>query len=316
MNTAIHTSMTALEWVMLVALSLLWGGSFLFVAVAVAELPHFTIVLIRVGFAAAILWLIVRVTGLEMPVSAGLWPAFFAMGVINNLIPFSLIVWGQTHIASGLASILNATTPLFTVIVAHYLTTDERMTGTRVFAVIVGLAGVTVMMGPAAIEGVGANVLAQAAVLGAALSYAFAGIYGRRFRRLGVPPLLTATGQVTASAILLAPAALIIDRPWTLPMPGLDTWAALIGLAALSTALAYILYFRILATAGATNLLLVTFLIPVSAIFLGAVILGERLDLEHFIGMALIGIGLAAIDGRVGKKAGALVRGVVSKFST
>ena len=316
MNTAIHTSMTALEWVMLVALSLLWGGSFFFVGVAVAELPPLTIVLIRVGFAAAILWMIVRVIGLEMPETLGLWPAFFAMGVLNNLIPFSLIVCGQTHIASGLASILNATTPLFTVIVAHYFTTDERMTGNRVFAVIVGLAGVTVMMGPAAIEGIGANVLAQAAVLGAALSYAFAGIYGRRFRRLGVPPLLTATGQVTASAILLAPVTLIIDRPWALPMPGLDTWAALIGLAALSTALAYILYFRILATAGATNLLLVTFLIPVSAIFLGAVILGERLNTEHFIGMALIGIGLAATDGRLGKLARALVHGVVSKFST
>ena len=316
MNTAIHTSMTALEWVMLVALSLLWGGSFFFVGVAVAELPPLTIVLIRVGFAAAILWMIVRVIGLEMPETLGLWPAFFAMGVLNNLIPFSLIVCGQTHIASGLASILNATTPLFTVIVAHYFTTDERLTGNRVFAVIVGLAGVTVMMGPAAIEGIGANVLAQAAVLGAALSYAFAGIYGRRFRRLGVPPLLTATGQVTASAILLAPVTLIIDRPWALPMPGLDTWAALIGLAALSTALAYILYFRILATAGATNLLLVTFLIPVSAIFLGAVILGERLNTEHFIGMALIGIGLAATDGRLGKIARALVHGVVSKFST
>lgn len=316
MNTAIHTSMTALEWVMLVALSLLWGGSFFFVGVAVAELPPLTIVLIRVGFATAILWMIVRVIGLEMPETLGLWPAFFAMGVLNNLIPFSLIVWGQTHIASGLASILNATTPLFTVIVAHYFTTDERLTRNRVFAVIVGLAGVTVMMGPAAIEGIGANVLAQAAVLGAASSYAFAGIYGRRFRRLGVPPLLTATGQVTASAILLAPVTLIIDRPWALPMPGLDTWAALIGLAALSTALAYILYFRILATAGATNLLLVTFLIPVSAIFLGAVILGERLNTEHFIGMALIGIGLAATDGRLGKLARALVHGVVSKFST
>ena len=316
MNTAIHTSMTPLEWAMLLALSLLWGGSFFFVGVAIVDLPPFTIVLIRVGLAAAILWLIVKVIGLEMPAIAGLWPAFFAMGMLNNLIPFSLIVWGQTHIASGLASILNATTPLFTVIVAHYFTTDERMTGTRVFAVIVGLAGVTVMMGPAAMEGIGTNVVAQAAVLGAALSYAFAGIYGRRFARLGVPPLLTATGQVTASAILLTPVTLIIDQPWALPMPGLDTWAALIGLAALSTALAYILYFRILSTAGATNLLLVTFLIPVSAIFLGAVILGERLDPEHFIGMALIGIGLAAIDGRLGKKVRALVRGVVSKAST
>ena len=184
------------------------------------------------------------------------------------------------------------------------------------FGVLAGLSGVAVMMGPAAIEGIGANLLAQAAVLAAALSYAFAGIYGRRFKRLGVPPLLTATGQVTASAILLAPVTLIVDRPWTLAMPGLDTWAALIGLAVLSTALAYVLYFRILATAGATNLLLVTFLIPVSAIFLGAAILGERLDPEHFIGMALIGVGLAAIDGRLGKKLGWRLRSMISKRPT
>ena len=212
-----------------------------------------------------------------------------------------------------MASILNATTPLFTVIVAHGLTSDERMTGARLFGVIAGLAGVVAMMGPAALEGIETNVLAQAAVLAAALSYAFAGIYGRRFKRLGVPPLLTATGQVTASTILLAPMALMVDQPWTLPMPGLDTWAALIGLAALSTALAYILYFRILATAGAINLLLVTFLIPVSAIFLGAAVLGGRLNLEHFLGMALIGAGLAAIDGRLGNKLGRFVRGLASK---
>ncbi len=313
MNAAIHTSMTPLEWVMLLALSVLWGGSFFFVGVAVAELPPLTIVLLRVALAAAILWLIVAVMSPKIPSKRGLWPAFFAMGILNNLIPFCLIVWGQTHIASGLASILNATTPLFTVIVAHYLTSDERMTGARMFGVIAGLAGVAVMMGTAALEGIGTSILAQAAVLAAALSYAFAGIYGRRFKRLGAPPLLTATGQVTASAILLAPVALIVDQPWRLPMPGPDTWAALIGLAALSTALAYVLYFRILATAGATNLLLVTFLIPVSAVFLGAAILGERLDPEHFIGMALIGVGLAAIDGRLGKKLGWRFRGLVSK---
>jgi len=313
MNTAIHKAMTPLEWGMLLALSLLWGGSFFFVGVAVTELPPFTIVLLRVALAAAVLWLIIKVTGLKMPATAGLWSSFFGMGILNNLIPFSLIVWGQTHIAIGLASILNATTPLFTVVVAHYLTSDERMTGGRMFGVIAGLAGVAVMMGPAALKEIGVNLLAQAAVLAAALSYAFAGIYGRRFKRLGVPPLLTATGQVTASAVLLAPVALIIDRPWALAMPNLDTWAALIGLAAISTALAYVLYFRILATAGATNLLLVTFLIPVSAIFLGAAILGERLDPEHFIGMALIGAGLAAIDGRVEKKLGWWLRRLSSK---
>lgn len=284
---------------MLLALSVLWGGSFFFVGVAVGELPPLTIVLLRVGLAAAGLWLIAFVLGKKMPAGRNLWPMFFAMGLLNNLIPFSLIVWGQSHIASGLASILNATTPLFTVIVAHFLTSDERMTGSRLFGVLAGLAGVIVMIGPGFLAGVGTSVLAQIAVLGAALSYAFAGIFGRRFSRMGVPPLLTATGQVTASTALLAPTVLIIDQPWTLPMPSGQVWAAVIGLALLSTSLAYVLYFRILATAGATNLLLVTFLIPVSAILLGAALLSERLNPEHFLGMALIGLGLAAIDGRV-----------------
>ncbi|HLW92555.1 MAG TPA: DMT family transporter, partial [Roseiarcus sp.] len=165
--------------------------------------------------------------------------------------------------------------------------------------VIFGLVGVAVIIGPEALQGIGANVAAECAVLLAALSYAFAGVFGRRFARMGVSPILTATGQVTASTLVLAPIALLVDRPWTLAPPSLAVWTAIIGLAALSTALGYILYFRILATAGATNLLLVTFLIPVSAIILGFSVLGERLDPRHFVGMALIGLGLAAIDGRL-----------------
>ncbi len=173
------------------------------------------------------------------------------------------------------------------------------MTGNRLVGVVVGLAGVAVMVGPVVLAGLGADLLAQVAVLGAALSYAFAGIFGRRFRRLGVPPLATAAGQVTASTLMLLPIALVVDRPWTLPVPGAPVWGAVLGIAALSTALAYVLYFRILATAGATNLLLVTFLIPISAILLGALVLGEHLDGRHYLGMVFIGCGLAAIDGRL-----------------
>jgi drug/metabolite transporter (DMT)-like permease len=219
--------------------------------------------------------------------------------VLNNIIPFSLIVWGQTHIASGLASILNATTPLFAVIAAHLLTTDEKMTGGRLVGVIVGFLGVALMIGPSVLSNLGANLLAQLAVLGGAVSYSIAGIFGRRFRRMGLPPLLPAAGQVTASAVLMLPVALIVDKPWTLAMPSAETWMALFGLAFLATALAYVIFFRILATAGATNLMLVTFLIPVSAILLGALVLGEVLASKHFAGMALIAVGLAAIDGRL-----------------
>jgi len=298
-NAHLNRSMTAAEWAMLLAMSVLWGGSFFFVGVAVKELPPFTIVTLRVGLAAAMLGLTVRVLGLRLPIERRAWAAFFGMGLLNNAIPFCLLVWGQTHIASGLAAILNATTPLFTVIVAHALTDDERMTPKRLTGVLIGLIGVVVIIGPGALLGIGSDVLAQLAVLAAAISYSFAGVFGRRFARLGIAPIAAATGQVTASTVMLLPLAFVIDQPWGLPMPGTGTIAAILGLAALSTAFGYILYFRILATAGAMNLLLVTFLIPVSAIVLGALVLSERLSIQHFAGMALIGIGLAAIDGRL-----------------
>lgn len=291
--------MTAREWGLLIALSLLWGGSFLFIGILVREMPPFTIVTARVALAAAALWAIVLLSGHKVPRSREAWLAFLGMGVLNNVIPFSLIVWGQTHIASGLASILNATTPLFAVVVAHVLTDDEKMRGSRLAGVTVGFLGVALMIGPAAFESLGANVLAQVAVLGAAFSYSLAGIFGRRFRRMGLPPLLPAAGQVTASAALMLPVALLVERPWTLAAPSAEAWAALLGLALLATALAYVIFFRILATAGSTNLMLVTFLIPVSAILLGALVLDEVLAPKHFAGMALIAAGLAAIDGRL-----------------
>ena len=298
MSPPIHRSMTAHEWLLLLSLSVLWGGSFFFIGVAVTELPPFTIVVLRVALAALALHIIVRAMGQSMGLDLRIWLAFLGMGVLNNAIPFSLIVWGQTHIASGLASILNAMTPIFTVIVAHALTQDEKLTGARLAGVVTGFVGVVIMVGGEALVGLGTDVLAQLAVLGAALSYAFAGVFGRRFKAMGVSPLQTATGQVTASAVLLLPVMLLVDQPWSLPVPSGATIAAVLALALLSTALAYILYFRILATAGATNLLLVTFLIPVTAILLGLTILGEHLAAKHVVGMVLIGLGLAAIDGR------------------
>ena len=296
------------EWAMLLALSVLWGGSFFFNGVAVRELPSFTLVWLRVALAAVMLLGVLRLLGQRMPTRGAVWLAFFGMGLLNNVLPFVLIVWGQHRIASGLASILNATTPLFTVLVAHAMTPDEKLSPLKAAGVIAGFAGAAVMIGPDALGGLGTGVLAQLACLAAALSYAFAGIFGRRFRRMGVPPLATAAGQVSASALMLLPVVLLIDRPWTLAMPHAATWAAVLGVALLSTAFGYVLYFRILAAAGATNLLLVTFLIPVSAILLGAALLGERLEPRHFLGMALIGAGLAAIDGRLFRRMRRAVR--------
>jgi drug/metabolite transporter (DMT)-like permease len=229
-----------------------------------------------------------------MPADRGLWGAFFVMGLLNNVIPFSLIFWGQTLIASGLAAILNATTPLFTVLVAHVATTDEKLSASRLLGVFAGVVGVAVMIGPGTFAG--GSTLAKIAVLGAALSYAFAAIWGRRFR--GLPPVLTATGQLSASAIVTAPIALLLDRPWSLVFPSLRVVAALVALALLSTAAGYIVYFALLARAGATNVLLVTLLIPPSALLLGALFLAESVEPRDLAGLAFIACGLAAIDGR------------------
>ena len=297
-----HKSMTPLEWLLLLTLSVLWGGSFFFGKVALAELPPLTLVLSRVALAAVALNLMVVATGHRMPRDVRLWGAFLVMGALNNFIPFSLIFWGQTEITSSLASILNATTPLWTVVLAHVLTDDERLNSNKLTGVFFGLLGVVVMIGPAALSGLGLNILAQLAVLGAALSYAFAGIFGRRFRRLGVLPLVTASGQLTGSTLMMLPVALVVDKPWTLSALSLTTWGAVTGLALLCTALAYVIYFRLLASAGATNLLLVTFLIPVSALMLDTTILGERLEPRQLAGMVMIGLGLAAIDGRLWKR--------------
>ncbi len=287
---------------MLLALAVLWGGSFFFNGVAVRELPSLTLVWLRVAVAAVALLSAMRFLGQRMPGQAAAWAAFFGMGLLNNVLPFALIVWGQHRIASGLASILNAATPLFTVLAAHVCTADERLTWLKAVGVLIGFAGVAVMVGVDALGGSGADPMAQLACLAAALSYAFAGIFGRRFRRMGVPPLATAAGQVSASTLVLLPVMLLADHPWNLAPPHVETWLAVLGVGLLSTALAYVLYFRILALAGATNLLLVTFLIPAVAILLGALALGEALLPRQFAGMALIGAGLAFLDGRLPRR--------------
>jgi drug/metabolite transporter (DMT)-like permease len=308
MQASIQKTMTASDWALLAVLSIVWGGSFLFIGVAVRELPPLTIVAIRVLTAALALLLVLRVMGVDLPRTRQAWAAFLGMSILNNVIPFTLIVWGQGHIPSGLASILNATTPLFTVIVAHHLTADEHLTGQKLAGVVVGFIGVAVMIGAAAMVSWDAAILAQLAVLGAALSYGFSGVFGRRFKTMGIPPLATAAGQVTVSSALLVPVALIVDRPWALGLPSTETILSLAALGLVSTAFAYLIFFRLLARAGATNVGLVTFLIPVSAILLGVLVLGETLAARHFAGMALIGAGLILIDGR-------MVSAVTGRFS-
>ncbi len=288
--------MSAKNWMQLIVLSLLWGGSFFFVEVALEGLPVLTIVWCRVALAAGFLAVALWATGTPPPRGRSVWVALLVMGFLNNAVPFTLYVLAQGQISGALASILNATTPLFTVIVAHFATQDERSGPTKLMGLGLGFAGVVVMLAGGA---VGAGLAAQVMCLAAAVSYALAGVWGRRFRRMGVAPLATAFGQVTASSLLLFPVWIGVDTPWMLEAPGIRPVLAILGIAALSTALAYLLFFRLLASAGATNLSLATFLIPVSATVLGVVFLDERLLPQHFAGFALICLGLVAIDGRV-----------------
>ncbi|WP_414581541.1 DMT family transporter [Scytonema sp. PCC 10023] len=288
--------MRAKEWILLLILSLLWGGSFFFTKIVLRDLQPFTVVLGRVSFAAIALISFVYLSGRQIPVSPRMWRAFLAMGALNNLIPFSLIVWGQTQIDSSLAAILNATTPLFTVVLAHLLTHDERLTINRLFGVLIGLCGVVVLVGPEVLHGIKLRSLGLFAIIGAAFSYSCAGIYGRRFQELS--PVVVSAGILASTTVMILPLALILEQPWTL-RPSTITWGALLILGLCNTAIAYLIYFRILSVAGATNLSLVTFLIPISALLLGVFILGERLDWTAFAGMAFILIGLTAIDGRL-----------------
>ncbi|WP_373937707.1 DMT family transporter [Vibrio kanaloae] len=298
MASSINHSMNSKVWAMLIFLSILWGGSFFFVGVVVNSLPPLTIVTLRVGIAAFTLWGIAMMLGLRPPKSLNVWGTFLGMGLLNNVIPFALIVWGQTQIASGLASILNAATPIFTVIVASILLPDERPTPLKLFGVVLGFVGVVVMIGVPALGGT-SSLCAQLAIVAATISYAFAGVYGRRFKSLGINPVITAAGQVTASTLILLPTMLFVDGTIDTERTNMSTWIAIAGLAVASTAIAYVLYFRILELAGATNVLLVTLLVPISATLLGSLFLNESLEVVHILGMALITFGLSAIDGRL-----------------
>lgn len=283
------------DWLLLWTLSLLWGGSFLFNELALQGLPALSIVWGRVGLAALLLWGVVWGTKARVP-QRDMWPALLVMGLVNNAVPFTLFVLAQGQITGALASVLNAMTPIFTVLVAHAATADEKLTPARALGVALGFIGVLAMLADSAMGG---TRLAMLACLGAAFSYALAGVWGRRFRAAGMTPLATACGQLTASTLLLLPVWLVLDRPWTLDWPGWEPVLAVVGLASLSSALAYLIFFRILAQAGATAVSLVTFLIPISAAGVGWLVLGERLETRHLVGLALILAGLAVIDGRL-----------------
>lgn len=289
-------SMKPIEFGMLILLSIFWGGSFFFVEVALRGFDPFTLVFLRVAIAALILFGVAYMKGLPIPASLNVWAAFFVMGAINNAIPFCLIAWGQTRINGGTASIFNAMTPIFTVIVAHLFTTDERLTFQKLIGVLIGFSGVYVMMKPELKDGFSMRGMGQMAVVGAAICYGFAGVYGKRFKKLS--PMMISAGTLACSAVMLLPVVLVNGALWSMAPP-MDAVAAVLGSAAISTAAAYLLFFRILATAGATNVMLVTFLIPISALMLGVGVLGEVIQELETVGMGCIFLGLVVIDGRI-----------------
>ncbi len=290
------------EWVLLGSLGLIWGSAFLFIKVAVGSFDPFTYVWLRLTIAAVALVVILRVSGRRLALPLGVWAAVSLLALLNNVVPFLLFGWGQKHIASGLAAILQATTPIFGVLAAHFLTADEKITPARLIGVVIGFAGVASMIGPQIAGDGGNHLLAQLACLIASLLYALAGIFARRFKALGVAPMELAAAQFVAGAILLAPVALTLGQPLTALPTSLHAWGAVALLAIVGSAFAYVLFFRLIETAGATNSMLVTLLVPPIAITLGALVFGEVFGLAQIIGLLLIAAGLAVIDGRLLKR--------------
>jgi len=297
MTTASLPKPSTTAWALILLLGLIWGGSFFFARVAVAEVPPFTLVFFRLFLAALALHIYLHGRYGLYETLAARWREFLVMGFVNNALPHTLIFFGQTEIGAGLASILNATTPIFTVLIANRFTADEKLTAAKLAGCIAGLAGTAVLIGPGLTAAASVPLWALVLPVLAAISYGVAGTYGKRFR--GLPAPVSATGQLTASSLMMLPVCLVADQPWSLPVPSLHAISAILGLALLSTAFAYLLFFRILGMAGATNASLVTLVVPPSAILLGVIFLGERLESTDMAGMVLIGLGLIILDGRL-----------------
>lgn len=286
-------------WLLIGILAILWGGAFFLIEVGLRSFPPITLVFIRVAFAVPPMWIAMRLMGQHLPTSASAWGLLAVVGALNCALPFTLFFWGQQYLDSGYASILNATTPLWGVITAHFLTSDEKATPARIIGVLTGMAGIIVMVGPEAIKGLSNNLLAQIACVISTIFYSLAAIYGRRLSQTTLTPMAVATGQTVMAAALMIPIVILVDQPWTMATPRLDATLAGLTLALLSTALAYTLYFRLIDRAGASNAQLVAFLMPILAVILGIAFLGETLHQGQIFGAVLIAFGLVIIDGRL-----------------
>lgn len=282
---------------LLMALAVIWGGSFFFAEIILQEVPPLTMTLHRVAWALPVLVALVWVKKLPVPSSPRAWGAFLIMGMLNNALPFSLIFYGQSQVDGGLAAILNSMTAIFGVLIAGLLFPDEDLSGRKILGAVIGVAGVACIMAPSLAMLRISEYLAQMAILAATLCYALAGAWGR-FALTSYPPVVNALGMLMGAVVIMLPMVLSVDGVPSLAL-SFPVWAALGGLAVGSTSLAYILYFALLARAGAGNALLVTLLIPPVAIALGVMFLGETLAITSWLGFAIIALGLLVIDGRV-----------------
>jgi drug/metabolite transporter (DMT)-like permease len=289
----------ATGWLLIGILSILWGGAFFLIEVGLRSFPPITLVFMRLVLAVPPMWIAIRLMGERLPTEPRIWGLLAIVGALNCALPFILFFWGQQYLDSGYASILNATTPLWGVITAHFLTSDEKATPARIVGVLIGMAGIVVMIGPEAMNGLSNNLLAQLACIVSTIFYSFAAIYGRRLSQTELTPMAVATGQTMMAALMMAPVVVLIDQPWTMAPPRLDSTLAGLTLALFSTALAYTLYFRLIDRSGASNAQLVAFLMPILAVILGIAFLGESLSGGQIAGAGLIAVGLAILDGRL-----------------
>jgi drug/metabolite transporter (DMT)-like permease len=287
------------SWAMIGAMSLLWGSAFLLIEIGLRTIAPNTLVFLRMAIAAPFMLLFLAFMKEKMPRDWRSWQQLFVLGALNAAFPFILFFWGQQYLESGYASILNATTPLWGVVIAHFLTDDEKATPARIAGVFLGLAGIIVMIGPDAMGGISNSLLAQIACLVSTLFYGYAAIYGRRLGQSTMTPMVVATGQVITAALIMLPVMLWFDRPWERPLPSADSMLAALALGIPATAIAYIFYFKTIDRAGATNAMLVAFIMPVIAVMLGIAFLGEVLTGGQIAGALLIAVGLVAIDGRL-----------------
>ncbi len=302
----VQKTISTRAWIEMLLLAAVWGASFVSIRIALDEIGPLTVVVHRVGWAAVVLWAAVLMMRLPIPRAPRVWVAFLGMGLLNNVIPFGLMAWGQLHIESGLTSILNAATAIFGVITAAIFFADERITLRKAIGVGLGFAGVATAIGLENLRAFDVRSLAQLAVIGGTVSYALASVWARKTLS-DQPPQVAAAGMVGMSTLMMLPVAWIVEGPVTLDLAP-RTLGAIGYYAVFGTALAYLLYYRILGMAGSGNLMLVTLMIAPFGIVLGALILGESLHPAAYGGFALLALGLLVLDGRIWRKRGLRAR--------